>query len=802
MTTQQLLRRILPTTAALIIILLLAFSCSLISSEAEVPKLSSPNDTFAELGSVRITNENVYHELVDQFGVRVMNSTITRDLLTSGPINFVQLAKNDSTFDAQAAYEEAIYGVPLATALTTLPETDRRRLEAEFANILSNNGFANADAFKEELYLERARELYTKDQILTNNQITGRDIADYYEANEYNQVCALVVRYDSLPGAIVAMRNVGLDVTDTGSFVDVPFEQPLLEAYITLYNNATNNNVSFIDGVFSGCDEDMLYDFETVSEGNPDLANLLFRELSGSFLIEENVGPFSSSVGIRSITRGDQRSFFIVQKISGDEPNNFRSYFPDIEDLDYQATLLEPASSITTNLELVNDLIEKVANQRSTSAQEVQAKMNQLLQANNLTVFDPYLRLNIITSLFTLEENQGHPSIVYRYERNGEQVAVTADEFFVALQRYAPTVVSSIINQQVSLAESSVYDEVVTRQLRDNAAAQLQAFKDAFFAREYEQFGFSPTQITWPQFIYLAFNYRSELRLYNEFIAQEVVEANFNRISTSPSAIDTYYDLMVERYNATFSIDLIHLLIHRDDNNDGTPDPLLASNWTARQLELADDFANQLRERIQSLSEQEELTLASFNALVTEYNDAFRFVEQDAEQSIWLPYKEAGFLLRVENLNTVTPGMMVTPFENEARSMYNTMVQTVARNLISPNNVSSQFGVHVIYATNYTPKLNAYPTNPNLSIPSREDVLVFESDDQSSLSADVIAFLNAYYVPVKEEYRDTHRVVFFNEELQSKGSFTFSTPALTAAFEEFIETSIRQAAIQFDPRSL
>jgi hypothetical protein len=802
MTTQQLLRRILPTTAALIIILLLAFSCSLISTEAEVPQLRSPNDTFVEVAGERVTNENVYHELVDQFGLRVMNSIITRDLLTSGPVDFVQLAKNDVSFDVEIALEEAIYGVPLDEALTTLPEVDRRRAEAEFTNILSNNGFASVDAFKEELYLQRARELYTKDQILSNNQITGQEIATYYERNSYNEVCAIVVRYNTLNAAVAALRDAGLDVTDTGEFVDVPFEEPLLQAYITIYNNAFNKDLEYVDGTFSGCDEDMIYDFETVSKGNPALANLLFRELSGSFLIEEDVGLLSSFTGIRSISRGSETSFYIVQKISGDEPNSFRRLFPEIEDLDYQATLLEPASSITVSTELINELIDKVAVERSESPEEVQTKMNQLLQANGLTVFDPYLRLAVITGLFTVPENQGHPSIAFRYERNGTQVSVTADEFFIALQRYAPTILSTVLNQRISLAESSVYNATVTSELQNSASTQLQTFKNSFFAGEYEEFGFSPQQITWPQFIYLAFSYRSELRLYNEFIAQEVVEANFTRLSESPSAIDTYYDLMVDRYNESFSIDLIHFLIHRDDNNDGTPDPLLATTWTPAQITLANEFADLLRNRIQTQSEVEELTLASFNAIVTEYNEVFRSVDGDATPSVWLPFKEAGFLVRVEDLNTVTPGMMVEPFENEARLMFNSMVVNVSRNLISSNNVASQFGIHVIYANNFTPKLDAYPSNANLSLPSREDVQLFESDDQSGLSQDVIAFLNAYYVPVKNQYRDSFRTVFFNEELNAIGPIEFSDSNQLVAFNDFVDAAARQAMIQFDPRSV
>jgi hypothetical protein len=802
MTTQQLLRRILPVTAGLIIILLLAFSCSLINNDPEVPALSNPNGVFAEQAGVSLSNVEVYTDLLDQYGVRVMNSLVTKALLTHGPINYIERAKNDPEFNVQEALEKAIYRVPLVTARQTLPAQELRRLEAQFDVVLRTNGFASQEAFQEELYFQRARELYVIDQLITTNQITGRAIADHYENNYYGEVCALVIRYDSLDGAIDAMLDVGLEVTESGSFVDVPFEQPLLEAYITLYNNAYNKNVSFVDGVFSGCEEDMIYDYETLATTNPSLANVLFKDLSGSFLIDENVGIFASFTAVRPIARGDQASFFLIQKISGDERNNFRDYFVDMDDLDYQAMLLEPASSIEDNVDFVNELINKVAQTRVDNEEEVQSRINQLLLTNNLTVFDPFLRLNIITGLFNLDENQGHPTIAFRYELNEERVNVTADEFFVELQRYTPNVIATLFNQRLSINQTAVYNEVVNAELRANATAQLQSFRDAFVRGEYEEFGFSPRQFTWPQFIYLAFNYRSELRLYNEIITQEVVSANFDRLIAQPRTLATYYDLMVERYNNYFSVDLIHLLIHRDDDNNGQLDPLLPDTWSIDQIELAETFAAELRLRINEIGEEQEVTLASLRTIATEYNNAFRSVDPEAQSNRWMPFKEAGFLLRVEDLGTVEAGMMVPPFEAEARRIYNVMVDGVLRTHLSETAVQSQFGVHVIYATNYTPKLNAYPTNPSLSIPSREDVALFEANDRGGLSSDVIAFLERYYVPVKDRYNESHRNVIFAEERAQLGTIRFTNDSLLASYNSFVEATVLQAAIQFDPESL
>ena len=802
MTTQQLLRRILPVTAALIIVLLLAFSCSLINNDPEVPKLQNPSATFAEVGDVRLTNEEVYTQLVDQFGVRVMNNVLTRELLSNGTINYVQRAKNDPNFDIDEALEEAIYGVTKAKASETLSASDIRRFEAQFQVVLGTNGFANIDEFKEELYIERARELYTLDLILTNNQITGQDIARYYEDNYYNEVCALVIRYNSLPSAVEAMRDAGLEVEDDGSFIDIPFELEVLQTYIALYNNAYNRNVSFIDGEFSGCEPDMIYDYETISEGNPTLANLLFKELSASFLIDENAGFLSAFAPLRTIQRGQETSFFLVHKISGDERNNFRSYFPEMEDIDYQAMMLEPANLIEEPRELVEELIQKAATARVEDENEVQSKINQLFGENGLTVFDPFLRLSTNANLFAVDENAGHPNIAFRYTLNGAQVAVTADQFFTELQRYAPTVVASMLNQRLSLNETEVYSSVVTRALRDSSTAQVQAFRDSFIRGEYEQFGFSPQQMSWPQFIYYAFNLRSELDLYNELIIQEVIAANFDRLASDPTNVDEIYNVMVERYNDYFSINLFHLLIHRDDNNDGELDPLIGNSWTAEQLRIADAFANELRLRVEELSEQGDITVATLRTIVTDYNNAFRSQNEEEEPSRWLPYKEAGFLLRVEDLNVVTPGMMVEPFEDEARNMFNIMSRDVLRNLISANNVQTQFGVHVIYASNYTPRPNAYPNNPNLNLPSRNDVLEFEADNRAALDADLISFLESFYVPIRDEYNEAYRGVILTANRVQAGTVSFTVARLNDQYRRFVEMTELSAQIRFNPRSI
>jgi hypothetical protein len=795
MTTQQWIRRVAPITIGLILIILLALSCNVISQDAEVPRLSDANQTYASLGDLSISNEEMYTELVNLYGTQVMNYMIAEDLLTNGDVNYVERAKNDSSFNIQEELERAIYGMPYSEALITFSEAQILTSQDQFEITLVQNGFDSEAQFIEELYLERARELYTLDQILEGDQVTALDVATYYEEEYYNDVCAIVIRYDSLDGAVAAMNDAGLEVLEFGNFFTIPDTQTILTTYIDLYNQAYGASLSFEDGVFSGCDESLTYTYDELAEDNQQLADLLFKELSGSSIVDpEFSGSFVSYTEVVELQRGNDSSFILVHKISGDELQDFQTLFPELTTEEYSALLVGPASALTTNRELVDEIAAIVAQEKSESDAEKTAKMNQLFLGSDLDVFDPFLRLSVLSSMFEVAENNGHPSMAFRYNRGDEVIQVMADEFFAELQRYAPVAVTSLLTTQVALQDRDNYEAIVTSELTDGARAQLQQFKDSFFAGEYEEFGFSPQVLRWEEFLYLGFGYRTELQLYNRLIEQEVLGSYVANLGDNPDLIDTYYNLMVEDYNEDFEISVYHFLIHRDDNNDGQPDPLLPGTWSASQRAQASDLADALRDALEARQLDEEITITSLNSIVDEYRASF------SPEDVWYEFKQAGFLVLAEDLGDVGPEQMVAPFEAELFAMYTTMVSEVARNLISPNNVESSFGVHMVYAHNYSPKLDAYPTDNALSIPSRDDVRRFAEGEESLLSEDVITFLVRYFSPLKSSYTGLYQNVLLAQARSEYGTLSFSDSNQLERYNALMDVYLLQATITFDPR--
>lgn len=802
MTVNQWIRRVAPITIGLLLIVLLAFSCSFINNDPLVPELSNPNSTFATLDDIAVTNQEVYQELIDNYGVRVMNLSIVRDLLTNGPVDYLALAKQDPSFDIQEELEIAIYDMPLAEARETYTPAQLAERQIQFETILELNGYESEAAFIEELYLERARELYTKDQIIDAKSVTFRDVVEYYENNEYNEVCALVMRYPSVESATAAMRRQGLSVDDAGTITLIPEEQELFDAYVALYNEANGTFVEIDPTFYNGCPADSLrYSWDDLSETNPIIGEILFKQLSNSrILFPDSESLFVSNTNVETVSRGDETSYFLFYKLSGDELNNFLTLIPEIDPEEFQLLLTQPATEVDIDLPLIDELIDIIASEQARSDNQVTSRINQLLQSANLEVLDPYLYQNAISTMYQMEPNNGHPTLAYRYQRDGELVTVSADLFFEQLQRYAPAAVANVINNDVILTNSDIYNEVVTSELQTAARQQLQGFRDSFVAGEYEEFGFTPQTSTWPNFLYNGFGFRSEAELYNAIILQEVTSTTLAEFASTPDQLNRYYDLMVEEYNNYFSIDLTHMLIYRDDNNDGTPDPLLDSTWSSLELTLANEFADLLRERVIAESELQPLTFAALQSIVSEYNTSSLISDPGAEEySQWARFKQAGFLLKTEDLRTVTPGMMVEPFENEARAMYQVMVDGVLRDYVSQNNVETIFGVHVVYADNYSIKLDAYPTNDALTIPSRGDLATFITGDTDSLSEDIVNFLSRYFTPARNEFDDAYRVVILDELRQTLGEIQFTNSNLSSVFDSYVAANESAASLQLNP---
>jgi len=176
MTKKQLLFKIMPMAIALITLVLIAFSCSAFNTKSINPEITSPDDNFVTLGSLSLSNEKVYNTLVDQHGAKEVRYLVDKELLSNGTKDYLALAKEDDEFNVQEELEKTMFnGFTLNEVKELMTAEDIETLKKSFEEILIYNGYASVEDYKEDLYLEHAKTLYTKDELLRDYNKSSND---------------------------------------------------------------------------------------------------------------------------------------------------------------------------------------------------------------------------------------------------------------------------------------------------------------------------------------------------------------------------------------------------------------------------------------------------------------------------------------------------------------------------------------------------------------------------------------------------------------------------------------------------
>jgi hypothetical protein len=96
-------KRALITTLVIIVLLLMALLLSKGGNESTT--VSSPSDTYAKVGDSKITNEDIYEFMLENYGVSVMSNDIDKNVFKT----YIEQAKNDSEYNIQDEFEKTIY---------------------------------------------------------------------------------------------------------------------------------------------------------------------------------------------------------------------------------------------------------------------------------------------------------------------------------------------------------------------------------------------------------------------------------------------------------------------------------------------------------------------------------------------------------------------------------------------------------------------------------------------------------------------------------------------------------------------
>lgn len=799
-------KRVLPIIIVLAIVIVVTVTLSLISKEKKAPSITTGDESFLTIDDITVTNKAVYKDLRFNYGINTLVTMIDRELLQR-----TKNANGKSFYEAVTEEEinKAIEDAKFPNGRTgddvEDAETEEKWLQTQYIN----NGLRTEAQIKEYFRLEIAKKAYARHVIANDkDSVKDSDISNYYSSNYKKSYWVVVIKYNTQKEAENALNQLGIiakDVTVTeGSstktvkkWVWAETETPLTEeeikqAHIDLYNNTVAyqapgypNNDNPSKNLVLGEDQYKIVNgkivFNTTLDENEDSPKNLF------YYTTDKLNSLSSSLTTavnalsNLLVEGTdlEKTYLITPRSAGS------NYYYALKLNFVDAAVLYEDGEVV-NEELKNEIVEKIIDSLVT-ATEINNKMADLRKENGLKIYDSLLEANYITSYNSAHKKTKKTDKVKVASIDGKDF--TADELFAEMaDRYGVASSYTIYLRQMLLRSehNKIYD-VDAKKILDNK--EWEDIKDQvdYLKTSFANGSFGvDASYGWLNFLRDYNNVDSEYDLMIDLLYDEVLSTYTKTFTdTTEELWETVYVPNMQKIKDQFlSATGVHLLIYKQDKDGNIVDP---EKWTTYEQELAKELYDMI---LEDLKTQRPDKYASYleTTVINAYNNAPRFLagapqlienqpkysegtkwfKLDAEDYKYSKFKSAGLLVKYESLTT-TAGVMVEPFENAVRKIWN---QSEAANTYGDYKVIydksfddylvTEFGYHVYVnlTTTRRPYVTVNSVETVANLPARADVLVYEGnpiagEEDRELTTLETKQVTTFYSPIRTEITGT-----------------------------------------------
>ncbi len=762
-----------------------AVGCSMIDKDDVTPQISNPDEVYLHLDEFDVTNQELWEIMKNVDGLNYLMDYVDEIILA----DYIATITQDEIDQEVSLLTYQTEDADLIAEIQADPERDQEYIDA-FRQNLVVMGYDPQDPDDMRAFVELtiAKIKYLEDLVADAPvddyfEITDEDLEQYYEQIEYNDACAVEVRFNSATEAysvfdlfnLVPNYNTGFgeyfgtdpiedvasddfDETNTTQLTD----DEVFTKYIEMYNYMNPWMPQIPTDITQ---EDYCNDYSDVAifnyedltknklSGDPNItyAAYLFSTLD---LTAEEMIPYSYSVqtfGLESI---------ITYKIS-EEP---RTPFEDISE--------------ERRAELVDDLTQFFVTDENLG-KVMQDKRDEI----GLEIFDPLMKLKYEYTTGISFDNEGDDTLVAKLG----DTEITVDDLYSYMEERVGTFYSLEITKVKWLIQSDAYEEVygTDRDYMNNDSEkmvehreELRNIKSIFGSNGYASYGFSSNDYTWEEFLYLAFTATSENQVLEQLFIVGNLQPDLIYPTLSYDSVAPYIQDQVDNY---FSLDVDHILMYVDFDNDFQPDSfddLLAGFNAEEETEynsLKVAFENLVIDKYNS----EGLTLTE---IVDEFNDSLM---EDPDNE-WAIFKQYGFRLLTESL---TPDGQSLTYVNSTNydESFTASLKRIYDVYVRPENAfkdeyvdtqltTSDFGLHLIVAyqgTDFeqpTAFFEADPINPDAysegsenpnMTPSESQILLYNSIKFAGmkgvqadyiLPSNVYQAIDAYYLDLFNAY--------------------------------------------------
>ncbi len=683
-------------------------------NESQLPQLSNPDAVFISTGDFEITYEDLYNEVKTNDGLNQLLNMVDTDLLSDYILTVTQA-------EIDERIEKLIYSTNDQEEINNLDEDEKELMEDEFYNSMYLLGFGGRE--EEYVRLVVARENYAIDQITdeANEEEAWyagpENLAAYYESTYNPNINTIKIRFLSEADAksvlkyfnlvsiggelrlytgetpLANMPSSALNSSNTQSLT----EEEVLEQFLILYNYVYGD---YRDEVPTDSTlEDLLaieqftVEYDTLSEINSSLDDYVYESLGSyeEYLSGDDDKLFYTYEPV-DFSSGDS-SYYMILNLQKHEKADVEDFEGDTEDL-----------IALIGQDIYDELLDELIQVQLDASSFVSKRLVTLRQEHDFNIYDYYIGIDYqaVDSAFEIDE-EGHETIVCTYD----------DEIITADDLLTYSLNNNVVLYTIYAAQSpAVYaahyadiycpdeSEVCEYDVMENDSEVMVEHWDSYESLENSfNNSYYASSFTFEEYLYLAYGVRSEYEMIHDYyvtsnlqtyiIYDEIIKNNYDLLNYLMELAQPFYD----NY---FSLDVEHLLIYVDRDEDGSPDDYNDFYSEMEDTTVYDQMLADFETAIRTYLDDEE---NSMSGLIVDFNKAKR------EDETWGAYKRYGFNLITEDIGQMTysdyVGVYEDAFVDECIVLYQRYLLEENEHedyLYSETLIETSYGVHLVKA--------------------------------------------------------------------------------------------------------
>ena len=813
MNSQNVIKKTLPLIIILVLIIGFAVTCTVLKKDKVSPSISDGDSVYLSTRedsfTYTINKGKMYDELKQNVGLSTLITLVNKDLLTKE--GFYDKVTNE---EIDEALEKDIF----ADGKDDLTDEEILEKQEEYKDkMYSNYGLRDDDEIREYHRLILAKKLYASSKLdkeisdknaaaTTNSEkyFTDTDYSDYYNKNYQEEFWAVIVPYTTEAQAKNALAQLGISIHQTNAEIADDFNywywtateaqltpQEVVKAILDLYNavyaykceNYPTEKILVKEGVQYTIDEFGNYVFNTtVSEDNKlkNTFHYTYKELS----------DYQTSI------LNSMKNTWVAYNANSKVEANAKWYTPTVQSYNSGALycyILKIAEQPAVEMQDVYDEITDALVEAKLTTTYIETKMAELRAEYELTIYDVEMEKTYVSSMtnYGVTHKTTKKSSKTLVAATSEKEYSTEDLFKAMDYKYGTSIAMSLLNYERFMTntkfntyydytkEGKEKDKWLDKTKYNELKEQVANEKLVFTSGTYSSYGYSPSDMTWLEFIKEIYGANDENELLLQYLFSDLISdyqkklADVSEASEESELWQFYKRNMFPIANSYFKVSGVHTLICVYDNP-GSTTPINPDEWSDIQVayaaELQAAILNYLDNNEGTVQEKMEAFVAGYKACLNYLPTIDDVNEQPVVEGAsytWngidcAKYRSAGLSVKYEDLGEFENGKMVSEFDAAVKSIYDLDPSSESMTLYR-NELKTQYGYHV-YANLTCTKQATYDDNGTEEVlPTLEIVKKYLADSSDESLTDAMkTAITTYFTPIKSELSGSYNT-YINE---------------------------------------